>query len=65
MPAVADAALTRRDEDDGEAGPNVTAQAAALEVTLNSNAALAYLKAGRWAEAAQRSTAALKKEPVS
>lgn len=39
-------------------------EARVLEVTLQCNAALAFLKAQAWAEAAQHAAAALKKEPV-
>lgn len=52
------------DEMETDGGESAAKQASALEVTLNCNAALAYLKAKLWAEAAQKSTAALKKEPV-
>lgn len=39
-------------------------EARALEVTLQCNAALAFLKAEAWTEAAQHAGAALGKEPV-
>jgi hypothetical protein len=39
-------------------------EAAAMEVTLQANASLAYLKAKDWREAAQKATAALKQDPV-
>jgi hypothetical protein len=45
--------------DEGKAG-----EAKALEVTLQCNAALAFLKAQQWAEAAQHASAALKKDGV-
>lgn len=45
-------------------GVGVAAEAKALEVTLQCNAALCYLKAQAWAEAVQHAAAALKKEPV-
>lgn len=58
--------LANREDEDGLGGDEEGAskKAAALEVTLNANAALAYLKIEQWAEAAQKSTAALKKDPV-
>jgi hypothetical protein len=58
--------VASREDDDSFGGGDESAskKAVALEVTLNANAALAYLKVKQWAEAAQRSTAALKKEPV-
>lgn len=52
------------DEGEGKGKKSVGAEAKALEVTLQCNAALAFLKAQAWAEAAQHAGAALKKEPV-
>lgn len=51
--------------DEGKGGGgSVAEEAKALEVTLQANAALCYLKAEMLTEAAQHATAALKKEPV-
>ncbi len=50
--------------DEGAKGGGVAGEAGALAVTLECNAALAYLKAQAWAEAAQHAGAALKKEAV-
>jgi tetratricopeptide (TPR) repeat protein len=52
------------DEEEDEPTGDAASQGRALEITLNSNAALAYLKAGMFAEAAQKGTAVLKKDPV-